>query len=337
MTDQREDKRSFYEKYGAAITPVLVMAIFSIAGVIVTNMYQSKNSATQLISEREKAESELRASMFKDLIGPIVGDTRKIPPERERLLVELLALNFGEHFELKPLLRQVDKKITDARKAARNKARREQLDQERDSLRSIARRVTTRQIAMLLNQGVKGDSTVIIPLAFIQWAKQEDRNLFDMQTQVKDLYDKLKQVKEIGNGDAIKVCSPDQRYTALVAINKCDWESQTCAVHVNVLEEECLLTQAETDTNNTKTDSTQHKNVSAADVEFEFGWFDFPMNDNTLLSDGNRFALVMQDMDVDLRTVAFDFVWFPKVFFSPRERPINYADIRKNLGMKPNR
>src|SRR5690242_1999834 len=108
------------EKYGALITPVILTALFSLIGVYVSNRYQETTSATQLISEREKAESELRASMFKDLISPIIGDPRNIPPERERLLVELLALNFGEHFELKPLMRQVDRNLSLAQKTARN-------------------------------------------------------------------------------------------------------------------------------------------------------------------------------------------------------------------------
>lgn len=337
MADQSEGTRSFYEKYAAAIIPVLVTSIVTIAGVVVSNRYQAKTSATQLISEREKAESELRASMFKDLIGPIVGDTRNIPPERERLLVELLALNFGEHFELKPLLRQVDRKLVAAVKSARTEDKREQFDLERESLRSIARRVSTRQIAMLLNQGVEGDRTVIIPLAFIQWVDPKKEKLSALQKQVREQYAKTKQVNAISNGDAVRLCSPDRRYTALVVINKCDWEGQICNVNVTVLDERCLPAPAAPVATTAQPDSTPHKNIPSVDVEFDFGWFDFPLNDNTLLSDGNRFALVMQSVDPRFQTVALDFVWFPKVYFSPRERPINYADIRKNLRIEPNR
>ena len=337
MADKSEEKRSFYEKYAAAIIPVLVTSIVTIAGVVVSNRYQAKNSATQLISEREKAESELRASMFKDLIGPIVGDTRNIPPERERLLVELLALNFGEHFELKPLLREVDRKLVAARKSARNAAGRDRLDDERESLRSIARRVSTRQIAMLLNQGVEGDRTVIIPLAFIKWVEPKEGKLSALQKQVREQYSKTKQVNAIGNGDAIRLCSPDRKYTALVVINTCDWEGQTCNVNITVLDDRCLPVPAVPPATMAQPDSTPHNNIPSVDVGFDFGWFDFPLNDNTLLSDGNRFALVMQNVDPRFQTIAFDFVWFPKVYFSPRERPINYADIRKNLRIEPNR
>lgn len=74
----------------------------------------------------------------------------------------------------------------------------------------------------------------------------------------------------------------------------------------------------------------------AADLDFESSWFDFPLTDNTLLSDGNRFAIVFQYLDPRYQIVGINFVWFPKAYFAPRERPINYADIRKKLKIEPN-
>jgi hypothetical protein len=70
--------------------------------------------------------------------------------DRELLLAELLALNFHEHFEFKPLLLHADERLSkvsarDITSATRSRAR--------DGLRSVARRVSARQIASLQAEG----------------------------------------------------------------------------------------------------------------------------------------------------------------------------------------
>src|SRR5437870_10456970 len=78
---------------------ILVVALFA-------NSLQSKLTGISIQSQREQAESQLRASMFNSLISPIAGPQQSgkaMPADRELLLTELLALNFNENFELKPL------------------------------------------------------------------------------------------------------------------------------------------------------------------------------------------------------------------------------------------
>ena len=78
--------------------------------------YESKMSSITLINQREQAESELRSNMFRHLITPVSGphiDSNEIDPHRECVLVKLLALNFHENFELKPLMIHVDKRLAE--------------------------------------------------------------------------------------------------------------------------------------------------------------------------------------------------------------------------------
>jgi hypothetical protein len=330
---QEKKERGFYERYGAALAPVLVAAVLSIVGIVVANTYQSKTSATQLISEREKAESDLRASMFRDLISPILGDARgdKIPIERQRLLVELLALNFGDHFELKPLLSQTDRTIKEAMESAESDNRREWLRRERDRLRSVARRVSDRQIAILLNQGTKDDRTTIIPLTLVERRQAIDA----VQAQVEERLRKVKKEVRGVRDYPVVLCSPDRKYTVLLTYLDFDWVNQTCTTQLNVLEKECRPDQE--DFLQSLPAASSQQAAPAMDMKFELSWFDFPFTDNTLLSDGNRFALVIQGVDEELHYADFDLIWFPKVYFSPRERPINYAEIRRKLDMEPNR
>ncbi len=339
MASQGGEKRGFYEKYGAAITPVIVAAVLSIVGIVIANTYQSKMSATQLISEREKAESELRASMFRDLISPILGDKRgeDMSPERQRLLVELLALNFGDHFELKPLLSQVDRTIRNKIEGIPTGNEKEQLTLERDRLWSVARRVCDRQIAILLNQGTRKDKTTITRLTFVERPQATEMARDKLKERLRLLEERFKKSKNEVRGLSdypLVLCSPDRKYTALLTFLEFDWDNQICKTEVNVLERTCRPDQKDFLENLISTSSQEAG--SAMDAKFELGWFDFPLTDNTLLSDGNRFALVMQEVDSELRCADFDFIWFPKVYFSPRERPINYAEIRSKLDMHPN-
>src|SRR5262249_33647413 len=95
---------------------VLVVALFA-------NSLQSKLTGVSIQSQREQAESQLRASMFNSLISPISGPQtgdKPMPVDREVILTELLALNFNENFEMKPLMEDAIKRLT-AEKGARPK------------------------------------------------------------------------------------------------------------------------------------------------------------------------------------------------------------------------
>jgi hypothetical protein len=129
----------------------LTAAIALVLGAIIANSYQSKLTGTTILSQREQSETQLRASMFSSLIGPVIGPQKgdTIPADREELLVELLLLNFHEHFELKPLMLHADSRL-----AAKNVEGMtpQQAQDAREGLRSITRRVVAQQIAGLIRE-----------------------------------------------------------------------------------------------------------------------------------------------------------------------------------------
>ena len=134
-----------------------------VIGTWIAHSYESKLSSLTLISEREQAQSQLRTNMFSNLITPFSGPSREkeIDPHRERVLVELLALNFHEDFEFKPLMLHVDKRLSkacnpnhDCEKNGEKIISKEQAKEDRASLRSIARRITNKQIKTLIKEGL---------------------------------------------------------------------------------------------------------------------------------------------------------------------------------------
>src|SRR5215510_11125634 len=92
---------------------VLVVAVFA-------NSLQSRLTGVSIQSQREQAESQLRAGMFSSLIGPLGGpekDGKPMAADREVLLTELLALNFNENFEMKPLMEHAVGRISEEYKS----------------------------------------------------------------------------------------------------------------------------------------------------------------------------------------------------------------------------
>lgn len=63
---------------------------------------------------------------------------------------------------------------------------------------------------------------------------------------------------------------------------------------------------------------------------FSVGYFDFPMIDNTRLSNGQRFAIVLNELDT--RSAHITLVCFPGSYASLKDKPY-YDEIIDNLKM----
>src|SRR5437879_13784152 len=76
----------------------LVGASAVLVVALLANSLQSKLTGVSIQSQREQAESQLRASMFNNLISPIADPqtrARPMPVDREAILTQLQALNFN--------------------------------------------------------------------------------------------------------------------------------------------------------------------------------------------------------------------------------------------------
>jgi hypothetical protein len=104
---------------------------------------------TELMSKREEAESALRKDMFTSIIETFLKP--QAPSLDVRVLnLELLAYNFHESLNLKPLFSSIDQQIrdcTDVRK-----------QEYRDRLSRVAREITRKQMVILEGAGKKFDS-----------------------------------------------------------------------------------------------------------------------------------------------------------------------------------
>src|SRR5712692_240511 len=213
---------------------VLVVALFA-------NSLQSRLTGVSIQSQREQAESQLRASMFNSLISPIAGPQNgPMPVDREVILTELLALNFNENFEMKPLMEDAIKRLAE-QKAVKSK----DAEDPREALWSIARRIAERQKASIAREWSASESAKssgIFSLgSILPWKSAADSSRHGCQVYYLNLDARTERHAEpvsagvdcqasAAFGDIVDFKSPDGNYTLrLVAVHP-NWEDQTIKV-----------------------------------------------------------------------------------------------------------
>jgi hypothetical protein len=296
--------------------PILTLGA-TIVGVHLSNSMKEReiaiaeqNNQQSLRNQRESSETSLRSAMFSELVGPLLqkdnesgkdqsGDMPKA--QRLALLAELLTLNFHEHFELGPLLRYVDTLPG-------------QTEDARARLRGTARRVVSRQLAPMLAVGngtrtehpgffeISLNSDVSEPASTSQSCALPKG---DSQQTAASL---ALECSSKANGSPLPVTSPDGKDRLAVSLRAARWDDQTVGIYVLRL------------------DAKGVPDPDAPPIEFTLTPYSFPFSDNTLLPSGNRFGVYLTRVDniPDVaRVMRLSFVWFPKDFVPPRERPLD--------------
>ena len=314
-------------KFAASIVNSLAIPLLTVAATIVglyaTNSLKEReiriateSNAQSLRNQREESETNLRSAMFRELVGPLLqseagqkaapGDQADLPrSQRLALLAELLALNFHEHFELGPLLRYVDTLPG-------------QTDDARARLRSTSRRVISRQLAPLLSTAMNNGER---NPAFLEISLNADAS----EAADKPISCAVPESAAAGSGGAaaslltlncsstamgapLRIVSPDGKDSLQVNIRAVSWATQTVGIYAVLL--------------GASGESQAHN----PPIEFTLSPYSFPFSDNTLLPSGNRFGIYLTRID-DIPDVArvmrLSFVWFPKDFVPPRERPFD--------------
>ncbi len=85
----------------------------AIAAAVGFTGYYLQKSATesQLLNQREQAETSVRAEMFKTVAEKVVKAKAEITWSEKAVFAEILALNFHQHIELKPLLLDIERQL----------------------------------------------------------------------------------------------------------------------------------------------------------------------------------------------------------------------------------
>jgi len=311
---------SLYADIVLKLTPAILTAV----GAWFAANWQAQNAGTSLLNQREQAETQLRATMFANLIRPITGPDRDGPlsPDQESLLLELLTLNFHEHIEFKPLLVHADGRLEEAQhKLPKGSAQYAALDQKRRSLQSVVRRVLQRQMATLQKECGKG--RLCPEASFVE------RSQCQPKSEAPAGNPQCLTFAPDANGYSPEqaVLAPDRAYELRLSMSGTDWDRRIFKISG------LLGERAPGDTQPIAIERM-------TPFDFTLTPFDLPFTDNTIVDRYHRFSLVVKDIvprlsetapGGDEKNVEIWVLWFPEGYVLPNERPVNYQEIRKVL------
>jgi hypothetical protein len=116
---------------------------------------------SELMSRREESESALRKDMFQTIIGSFVNaNARGTDLDSEVLNLELLAYNFHESLNLKPLFMDIRRRILVGQQEATTTKDRDKYQAYMDRLERVAREIARKQMIVLEGVGKTLDRTI---------------------------------------------------------------------------------------------------------------------------------------------------------------------------------
>jgi hypothetical protein len=160
MVDEKKEK-DFWDKVDIVLRPInglLTALAVALLGYYTTSILRqsevretNQRVYTEVMSSREQAESGLRKDMFLSIMQ-IFLRPEGAGVESKMLNLEMLAYNFSESLNLKPLFAHMDRRINTAA-GSEKKDYKERLDQ-------VAREVKNRQMVLLEQVGRKFSRTI---------------------------------------------------------------------------------------------------------------------------------------------------------------------------------
>jgi hypothetical protein len=300
----KRKERDRWDKIKIVMHPIgglltaLTIALVSYYGSDYLNNKQNNDSKirlyTELMSSREQSESALRKDMFTSILSTILKDSHSL--DENILQLELLAYNFHESLNLMPLFVYMDRQIA-AEKNIRLKA------EYRKRLYKMAGDVISKQISSLEGAATRETMFITFPADSVRYKPGLSLELPMNWKESKVFYDTVK----VGNANNL--------YKRVVYLK---------ALGYNV-DEKTVKVRLDIET------SLNDKFVNMVTQEFTIDYFQFPMIDNTRLSNDMRCAVVMRDFAYP-NFIEVDILYFPGSHSSLKERPY-YDEVVKKLLM----
>jgi len=169
MADEPIKKRDKWDKIDILMHPVggLLTAIaIALLGFITSNALNQRQTVetntrlyTELMSRREESESALRKDMCVSIINSFVNPQDK-GLDNSMLNLEMLAYNFHESLNLKPLFMEMRRRVAHAQAEAQTAADKERDLEYSNRLESMAREIVRREMVVLEGVGKRFDRTI---------------------------------------------------------------------------------------------------------------------------------------------------------------------------------
>lgn len=256
----------------------LCVSVVGIWGGCILNKKQEMDTRSkvyaELTSQREQADTLMRKDMFAKIIESVLAEKDE-SPDRTVLNMELLAYNFHESLNLKPLFAYVRRHLGEPSAATQYVVR----------LERVAREVTRKQLLVLEESGQKFDRTI------------------DLEKLQKEPGGLVLDAKSLTLGGIERIFQ--------IVVLKAEPKSHELELRLEI--------------------TTPKPLPETRRVTFTAGFYDFPMIDNTRLSEDQRCAVVLNHFGEDRDpTAQITLVYFPGSRASLREKTFS-EDIIRNL------
>jgi len=169
MSEEPVKKRDAWDKLDILMHPMggLLTAIaLTVLGFITSSALSQRQAIdtntrlyTELMSRREESESSLRKDMCVSIINSFVNP-RDTGLSASVLNLEMLAYNFHESLNLKPLFFEMRRRVVRAQTEAKTPAARAGNTEYLDRLETVAREIVRRQMIVLEGVGKTFDRTI---------------------------------------------------------------------------------------------------------------------------------------------------------------------------------
>jgi hypothetical protein len=232
--------------------------------------------------------------MFNSILGTILKDSHSL--DENILQLELLAYNFHESLNLMPLFVYMDRQIA----LEKNIQLR---DAYRRRLYKMAGDVTSKQISSLEGAAARETMFITFPGDSNSYKPGSSQNFSSDWKDSKVFY------------DTVRVGKTKNVYKRVVFLKASGYNVDDKTVNVRL--------DIETSVND--------KFVNMVTQEFTIDYFQFPMIDNTRLSNDMRCSVVMRDFDFP-NFIEVDILYFPGSHSSLKEKPY-YDEVVKKLLM----
>jgi len=282
VEDSAKPQKDFWDKVDVVLRPLnglLTALTVALLGYYTSNIVRQQETRdsnervyTQLMSSREQAESGLRKDMFLSIIQ-IFQRPEQTSLEAKMLNLEMLAYNFHDSLNLKPLFASVDREITTTKDSDKT--------YYIGRLNQVSKEIITRQLVLLEQVGGK-------------FSRNAD-------------FDKLKANPGGFELEPEKLSLDGTEREFMLSILDFDLQTRQIKVELGV---------------RSPGNSAVQRRV------FNVGVYDFPMIDNTRLSNDQRAAIVVNQLNnagADLTLV-----YFPGSYASLKEK-VSYDEVVEKL------
>ena len=353
MVDELQSTKDRWDKWEsfAKILAGICAAVGAIAIPWFINQYTEASRKSQvyvqMMTEREKSDTAIRENMFKTLLDgylqTLKEDVKKEDLEsfqKRIVFLELLAVNFQEFFNAKPLFEEVYEKLVKYRKAAKDQQSRNTWLQLEKKITGIAKETTSRQATTL---NTIGDSVVftmrkgeigcvrLYEKLGIETLRRPNGARFRNFENGVCLHGREEQ--EAGKTLAPTLMSQERNGTQSLITRGYD-KRQSIELRVEEVGEANVAIQV-----TVYVDFFDGLTYVGSELGRGFpvnvSYFDLPYMDNIKLVDGNRFALVLKGIfrglgENDNPEADIEAIRFRNDFMSLRDRPL-FEEMLKKL------